>query len=219
MENLQYYNRMKSVPTERLKKIWAWRLKGMSDINPQWRIEKLTETFWPCGIGWKVSDVKYDYKELWDEIVCNCTLNLHIKHEWEWSDGIFWVWGSRFATNEKNWVYVSDEAQKMAFTDAISVAGKMLWLASDVYMWLSDSKYSAQSDTQWVTEKRWPTNADLLLEALRNAQSVEELLERGKQIDTVCVSEKQKEFFRKTANKRYKELNTGEGEDLSKQNF
>lgn len=68
-------------------------------------------------------------------------------------------------------------------------------------------------------EKRWPTNSDLLLEALKNAPTIEELLERGKQIDTVCVSDKQKEFFKNTANKRYKELNTGDGEDLSKQNF
>ena len=207
MEKLRYYNQMKSVPPERLKKIWAGRLKWMSDINPQWRIEKLTEVFWPCGIGWKVCDVKYEYKELWDEIVCNCTLNLHIKDNAEWSDSIFWVWGSRFATNEKNWVYVSDEAQKMAFTDAISVAGKMLWLASDVYMGLSDSKYSSQSDIQWVTEKRGNTKQDDLLEAIKNADTIERLKILEPHIETTCISDKQKGFFKIQFQNKYKELN------------
>ena len=43
MENLELYNKLKSVPQEYLKTIQAGRLKGMSDIKPQWRIQQLTE--------------------------------------------------------------------------------------------------------------------------------------------------------------------------------
>jgi len=44
-------------------------------------------------------------------------------------------------TVERNGIYVSDEAEKMAYTDAISVASKMIGLASDVYMGYG-SKYT-----------------------------------------------------------------------------
>lgn len=216
-DNLKFYNKMKSVPKERLKKITAGRLKGMSDINPQWRIEKLTETFWPCWIGWRISEPKYTYETYWNEIVCNCHISLYIKIDSDWSEAIPWVWGSRFATNEKNWVYVSDESEKMALTDAISVASKMLWLASDIYMWLSDSKYSDQIDWQWETKS--PT--DILKEKIENAKDIGELLWYKDEIEKTCVSDKQREFFRNIANAAYKKLNKPQedGEDLSLQQF
>ena len=51
MDKLEIYNKLKSVPEEAKKKITGGRLSGMTDIKPMWRIEKLTETFGPCGIG------------------------------------------------------------------------------------------------------------------------------------------------------------------------
>ena len=58
MENLKIYEAARKVPNEALKPIQAGRLKGKSDINPMWRIKKLTEIFGPCGIGWKYTIVK-----------------------------------------------------------------------------------------------------------------------------------------------------------------
>ena len=52
MENLGIYESVRKVPVSALKTISSGRLKGMSDINPMWRIKKLTEQFGPCGIGW-----------------------------------------------------------------------------------------------------------------------------------------------------------------------
>ena len=43
MENLEIYNKIKSVPKEAKKTITGGRLSGMTDIKPMWRIEKLTE--------------------------------------------------------------------------------------------------------------------------------------------------------------------------------
>ena len=51
-DNLSIYERVRSVPTEAKKAIEAGRLKGKSDINPMWRIKKLTEDFGPVGFGW-----------------------------------------------------------------------------------------------------------------------------------------------------------------------
>ena len=50
-EKLSIYNQCKTVPDEAKKEIKGGRLKGMTDINPMWRIKKLTEMFGPCGIG------------------------------------------------------------------------------------------------------------------------------------------------------------------------
>ena len=51
-DNLSIYERVRSVPAEAKKAIEAGRLKGKSDINPMWRIKKLTEVFGPVGFGW-----------------------------------------------------------------------------------------------------------------------------------------------------------------------
>ena len=51
--NLRFYNQGRSVPGDALKEIRAGRLKGMSDINPMWRMKRLTEIFGPVGFGWK----------------------------------------------------------------------------------------------------------------------------------------------------------------------
>ncbi|GEM_PF-1272616 len=134
MESMDLYNSLKSVPQEYTKEIKGGRLKGMTDIKPQWRIMKLTEAFGACGFGWKVQNVQFSYEVKGDETVCNCSLEFLYKLDGKWSAPIPGFGGSMFSTVESKGVYVSDEAQKMAYTDAISVATKMIGLASDVYM-------------------------------------------------------------------------------------
>lgn len=134
MENLNLYNSLKEVPSEYLKTIKGGRLKGMSDIKPQWRLQKLTEVLGPCGIGWKIQNLKFEYKNVGEEIVCNCYLEFLFKYNGEWSEPIPAIGGNKLATMESNGLYISDEAEKMAYTDAISVASKMIGLASDIYM-------------------------------------------------------------------------------------
>lgn len=154
MSNLDLYNRLKSVPKEYTKTIKAGRLKGMTDIKPQWRIMKVTEEFGICGIGWKVQNLNFDYVNVGDETICNCNLELCVKVDGEWSEPIPATGGNKAGTMERNGLYVSDEAQKMAYTDALSVAFKMIGLASDIYMGLSDSKYDVNTpnsnDDKWL---------------------------------------------------------------------
>ena len=57
-QNLSIYDRVRAVPTEAKKEIEAGRLKGKHDINPMWRIKKLTEVFGPCGFGWYTEIVR-----------------------------------------------------------------------------------------------------------------------------------------------------------------
>lgn len=142
MENLKFYNKLKTPPKEALKTIGAGRLKGMTDIKPQWRILVMTETFGACGIGWYYDNVHYEYKEVSNgEVICNCRLNLYVKIDNEWSKPIFGTGGSKLTAKESSGLYNSDEAEKMAMTDALSVAMKALGVAGDIYLGYSDSKY------------------------------------------------------------------------------
>lgn len=140
MENMQIYNKVREVPIEAQKPIQAGRLKGMTDINPMWRIKTLTEQFGACGIGWY-----YEIKDRWletindsKEIVANVEICLYVKVDGEWSKPISGIGGSKIASAERNGLYVDDECYKKASTDALSVACKNLGIGADVY-WDKDS--------------------------------------------------------------------------------
>lgn len=146
MENLELYNAVRSVPPEAMKQIAAGRLKGMTDINPMWRIKKLTEQFGPCGIGWKYEITNRILERgANDEIAAFVDINLYYKHDGEWSDPIPGTGGSMFVASERSGLHTSDECFKMALTDAISVAAKALGVAANVYWDKDKTKYDTSS--------------------------------------------------------------------------
>lgn len=146
-ENMKIYEQVRAVPKEALKAIGGGRLKGMSDINPMWRIKMLTEIYGMCGVGWKIDIVDRRLeKGHGDEVVCFVDINLYVKVDGEWSAAIPGMGGSAFVTQERNGLYTSDECFKMAYTDAISVACKSLGFAADVYYANDRTKYSAQEE-------------------------------------------------------------------------
>lgn len=145
-KNMLIYSKLREVPDEAQKKITGGRLNGMTDIKPMWRIEKLTEIFGMCGIGWKTI---IKNKEIIDganeEKIAIVDIDLYVKVDGEWSEAIEGTGGSSFVANEKNGLYTSDECFKMAYTDALSVACKSLGMGANVY-W-GDSKYNTTNIT------------------------------------------------------------------------
>lgn len=156
MENLELYNKVKSVPEDAQKTIGAGRLKGMTDINPMWRIEKLTEVFGPCGRGWKTEDIQYEEKDYPEESVMKCTLKLHYfdKELGDWSAPVFGAGAAKSRVKEKNGIYIDDEAIKKAYTDALSVACKALGIGAEIYRYgSSGSKYDGREQPDKPAEK------------------------------------------------------------------
>lgn len=142
MDNMKYYNAGKKVPEDALKKIEKGRLSGKSDINPQWRLEKLTEMFGMCGIGWKLKTVRKWIEEGGKgEKAAFVDVELYVKVGGEWSEAIEGTGGSSFVAAESKGLHTSDECFKMATTDAISVCCKMIGIAADIYRGMHDSKY------------------------------------------------------------------------------
>lgn len=144
---MDVYNAVRDCPPQAQKPIGAGRLKGMTDINPQWRIEKLTEVYGAVGIGWY-----YTIDKQWletapnNEISAFCNISLYVKDSGEWSKPIQGTGGSHFVSNEKSGAYMSDECFKMALTDALSVACKALGVGANIYWNSSPTKYSAMQE-------------------------------------------------------------------------
>ncbi len=76
MDNMKLWNEVKSPPPEVLKTIMGGRLKGMTDIKPQWRYQVMTEQFGPCGVGWSYTIDKQWTEVIGDETLCFCNVSL-----------------------------------------------------------------------------------------------------------------------------------------------
>lgn len=141
--NLSLWEAVRSCPKEAQKTIGGGRLSGMTDISPIWRMKVLTEQFGVCGTGWY-----YEIVDKWNEaddsgqIATFVQINLYTKNGEEWSKPIVGIGGSMFIAKEKSGLYTSDEAYKMALTDAISVSCKALGIAADIYWSKDNTKYT-----------------------------------------------------------------------------
>ena len=155
-KNLEFWDSVRAVPQEAIKKIPAGDLKGYSDINPVWRIKILTEKFGICGIGWYT-----EIKEHWtkegakNEILQFVRLHLFVKVDGEWSKPIEGVGGNKIINAWSSGQKSNDEALKMAETDALSVACKKLGIAADVYFAKDKTKYAnAEPEPEKITIKQ-----------------------------------------------------------------
>lgn len=148
MNNLFYYDQAREVPDNAKKPIQGGRLNGKTDINPMWRIKKLTEMFGPCGIGWYYKSVNEWLEHYENTVAAFVKIELYINVDGKWSMPINGIGGSMFVEIQKGSPYVSDECYKMATTDAISVACKQLGIGADVYWDKDRTKYDPALEQQ-----------------------------------------------------------------------
>ena len=131
-------------PKEALRTIDFGKLKNKTDINPQWRIEALTEVFGLCGVGWYYEIMAIDYQDVQatGEKMVYVTVGIHVKQEdGTWSAPVIGIGGDFTIIKDKNGIHGNDEAFQMALTDAIGKAAKCLGIANDIYRGKYDSKY------------------------------------------------------------------------------
>ena len=162
MENLEWYEKYRSVPENAQKPITAGRLKNKTDINPMWRIKALTELFGPCGIGWYYETTRKWIEESEKEAAAFVDIKLYIKVDGEWSKPIEGTGGSMFRASESRGIYTSDECYKMATTDAISVACKQLGIGADIYWGADSTKYTSQAEPPLTQDGDKPASQEML---------------------------------------------------------
>ena len=117
--NLKIYNDLRNVPKEAQKSFNNGRFSG-TDINPMWRIKKLTEEFGVCGFGWYYEIASREIITSPDGTMCAfVAVKLYVKQDGVWSMPIYG-----------------------ALTDAVSNATKQLGLGADVWFEKDVTKYT-----------------------------------------------------------------------------
>lgn len=131
------------VPKRVLKTIDVGRLKGKSDINPQWKISLMTEIYGMCGIGWKFEVTEKNTVTInTGEVMLFMTVAVYTRNGDEWSDPVYGMGGDFIVKKERTGLHANDEAYKMCLTDALGNALKYIGVAADVYEQLNDTKYA-----------------------------------------------------------------------------
>lgn len=154
MNNLEIWEKYKEVPQNALKDFDNGKFKG-TDINTMWRIKCLTEQFGICGVGWY-----YIPKKLWTEkcdngdIFAFAEIELFVKYNNEWSMPISGNGGNKLQRVKKDGdITTSDEAYKMAVTDAIGNACRNLGFGANVYWQNDKTKYTEYQTKTTTTQK------------------------------------------------------------------
>lgn len=191
LHNLHIYEQARTVPDYALKKIEAGRLKGFSDVNPMYRIKRMTEIFGPVGFGWYYEVTKSWTETYGQEVKVFCNLNLYVNNGGEWSKPIFGTGGSTIVEVNSKGTYVSDEGYKMALTDALSVAMKSLGIAADVY-YSKDGKPANPGDSKYRQLDKQDEQAPATAEAAAVAEMNK--VESREQFETVWAK------YKKTVN-------------------
>lgn len=151
MDNMDIWGRLRNTPQEAQKTISGGRLNGFTDINPMWRFRVLTETFGPCGIGWKYDITSTEiYPGADGEVMAILGINLYYMDNdiGQWSEPVPGIGGSMMIEKEKSGLHNNDECFKMALSDAIGTACKALGMSEDIYMSGKGggSKYNRQQE-------------------------------------------------------------------------
>lgn len=141
--NLIIYEEGRSVPQEAQKPFSNGSFSG-TDINPMWRIKKLTELFGPAGIGWYTEVLSERAETYGDTVMAIVDINLYVKVGDEWSKPIYGTGGNQLVQVTKSGSRPSDEGYKKAYTDALSIACKALGIGADI--WYSKDPTSKYSD-------------------------------------------------------------------------
>lgn len=152
-KNVRFYHKFMTTPKDAQKSFNNGRFSG-TDINPMWRIKILTEVFGPSGFGWWTQNIRYEFveanitppdaKQEQKETSVFCELELVVKdpETGEISQPIYGVGGNTYIAWGKYGPRASDEAKKMAYTDALSIACKSLGIGHDIWYSNDRTKYT-----------------------------------------------------------------------------
>lgn len=140
-DNLTLWQAVERTDPAQVKPITGKPYKGTSP-KPYWLVQKATETFGPCGIGWGFQIVS---ERVEDGATGDKVHIAHIRlwYVWDGKRGeVDHVGQTMFAGKNKNGPYTDEDAPKKSVTDALVKALSMIGFAGDIFMGrYDDSKY------------------------------------------------------------------------------
>lgn len=195
MNNLEIYEKYSCVPKEALKPFDNGNFKG-TDINSMWRIKCLTEQFGPVGHGWTVRVLRtwIERIEYTNEFLAFAEIEMKVKIDGEWGEPFTATGGNKLVSYIKSQdrYKASDEAFKMAITDAFGVCCKYLGIGADVYFANDKSKYTDTSNTD-SSDKKAPKKQEKT--TAKEELKVDEMtLEEAENLSSFCKDGKEKKF-------------------------
>lgn len=143
MDKMRIYNAGRAVPDGAVKKITggAYGKAGLSDINPQWRIEKMTEIFGPCGIGWTWAPEEIRM----EDGLCLAHVAVRFREDGgEWSEKVHGYGGTVMGRMNDD-----SDVLKSTFTDAVSNALRYIGIGADVWFKPGRGSDKNQFDTKY----------------------------------------------------------------------
>lgn len=170
MDNMELWRSVCVTDPRAVKPITGKQYKGNSP-KPYWVIQRATEVFGPCGLGWGVQILSERFERFGDEA-------LHIAHVMVWylKDGkrceIEQMGQTRAAYISAAGKHIVDEdAPKKSATDGMVKCLSMLGFAGDIFsgQW-DDSKY-----VQWAAEETKRREMPTITE--KEAEAVSALIE------------------------------------------
>lgn len=157
LENMTIYDAVRAVPGSAVKKIsgGSYGAAGLSDINPQWRIECMTRLFGPVGIGWTWEPVEVTERD--GVLFAHVIVTYLDAVTGQFSRPIHGYGGTKFGGRDDSDIY------KSTMTDAVSNALRYLGVGADVWykpdragdQQQYDTKYSAPPEVaQTITDEQ-----------------------------------------------------------------
>ena len=155
MDNKALWRKVLVTDPKAVKPITGKQYSGNSP-KPYWIVERLTDEFGPCGIGWGFSIVNERFERFSD----TDTLHVAVVRFWYVLDGtrgeleqVGQTKASYLSAKDK---FVLDEdAPKKSVTDALVKCASYLGFAGDIFSgrW-DDSRYVAEAAAEWDRRKR-----------------------------------------------------------------
>lgn len=210
MDNMRIYNAGRAVPPGAVKKITAgaYGKAGLSDINPQWRIEKMTELFGPCGIGWtwQPEDIRME------DGLCLAHVTVRYREE---SGGAFSEPVHGYGGTVMGRMNDDSDVLKSTFTDAVSNALRYIGIGADVWYKPGREATENQFDTKYSAPPKQSTVKPATPEQLRQInelftnERIIKMLTFYKIPDTAALTEAQAKLIIAKELKNKEENNNG----------
>lgn len=194
-ENKALWKRAFVTDPKAVKPITGKQYSGNSP-KPYWIVERLTDEFGPCGIGWGFTILSERFERFSD----TDTLHVAVVRLWYVLDGkrgefeqVGQTKGSYKSSAGK--FIVDEDAPKKSVTDALVKCASYLGFAGDIFsgMW-DDSKYVAQADREWREREAAENATPEELAAQKRTAELEELAlfmieshKAGKDMDAIRV--------------------------------
>lgn len=171
--NKEFWDRVKKTDPKRVKAITGKPYKGNSP-QPYYLVERMTEEFGMCGIGWGINILNERMERLTDTDV----LHVAVVELWYKLDG---TTGSITQVGQTKAAYktregsmmVDEDAPKKSVTDALTKCMSYLGFAGDIFsgQW-DDSKYVAELNKEFVKD-------DKAVDTSKAEKDIEDAVKKG----------------------------------------